>query len=51
MKKLRKTKLGLRKEAIRVLQDSVIESARGGKPNSDAVGCTTDSLAPCTRPT
>lgn len=49
MKKLSKTKLGLRKEAIRVVQDSVIEDARGGKPNSD-VGCTTDSLAPCTRP-
>ena len=51
MKKLDKNKLGLRKEAIRVLQGTVLENARGGRPNSDAGPCTTDSLTPCTRPT
>jgi hypothetical protein len=50
MKKLSQNKLGLRKEAIRVLQDTMLETARGGVPNSDAGICTTDSLTPCTRP-
>jgi len=50
MKKLSKNKLGLRKEAIRVLHDTRLENARGGRPDSDAGICTTDSLAPCTRP-
>jgi hypothetical protein len=50
MKKLSKNKLGLRKEAIRVLQGTRLENARGGRPNSDAATCSTDSLAPCTRP-
>lgn len=50
MKKLSKQKLGLRKEAIRVLQDTMLENARGGRPNSADSLCTTDSLTPCTRP-
>jgi len=50
MKKLSKNKLGLRKEAIRVLQGTRLENARGGIPNTEAGICTTDSLAPCTRP-
>lgn len=51
MKKLGKNKLGLRKEAIRVLQDTLLENARGGVPNSQGSACTTDSLTPCTKPT
>jgi len=51
MKKLSKNKLGLRKEAIRVLQDTLLENARGGVPNSEGSICTTDSLTPCTKPT
>lgn len=50
MKNLSKNKLGLRKEAIRVLQDTMLEHARGGVPGSQG-GCTTDSLTPCTKPT
>ena len=49
MKKLDKRKLGLRKEAIRVLRDTLLENARGGRPNSEEGICTTDSLTPCTR--
>jgi hypothetical protein len=50
MKKLDKNKLCLRKEAIRVLQHTMLENARGGVPNSEAIICTTDSLTPCTKP-
>jgi len=50
MKKLSKNKLGLRKEAIRVLHDTRLENARGGIPYTEASICTTDSLTPCTRP-
>ena len=50
MKKLTKNKLGVRKEAIRVLQGTLLEEARGGRPNTEGEGCT-DSLTPCTRPT
>ena len=50
MKKLSKNKLGLRKEAIRVLQGTMLENALGGIPNTEAGICTTDSLTPCTKP-
>lgn len=50
MKKHNQNKLGLRKEAIRVLRDTMLENARGGVPNSEEGICTTDSLTPCTRP-
>lgn len=53
MKKLSKNKLGLRKEAIRVLHDTLLENVRGGVPKTEDTICTssTDSLTPCTRPT
>ena len=49
MKKLSKNKLGLRKEAIRVLQDAMLENARGGVPDTEGTICVSDSRAPCTR--
>jgi hypothetical protein len=40
MKKLGKKKLDLHKEAIRVLQETMLENVRGGMP---------PTLGPCTR--
>jgi hypothetical protein len=55
MKKLSKNKLGLRKEAVRVLHDTLLENAHGGVPNS-GTACSSScsqgncSYTPCTKP-